>query len=167
MYSLVRSKSDEAPEAVITLSELMRYMLYEVGEGKVLLEKEINYIKHYIALQRLRLKNAEDVKLNIHGDTKNLKIHPLLLLTFIENAFKYGTDYQGNTHIGIQIDIVDDMLHFKSKNIIGLYKKDTENSGVGLKNIKNQLNYLYNGSHSLDIDTEDSYYKVDLKLKLI
>ncbi|WP_299117435.1 histidine kinase [uncultured Winogradskyella sp.] len=166
IYSLVRSKSDDAQEAVITLSELMRYMLYEVGEAKVPLEIEINYIKHYIALQRLRLKNSEDVKLNIHGDTKHLKIHPLVLISFIENAFKYGTDYQGNTRISILIQIDEDLLRFKVENIIGFHKKDETNSGVGLINIENQLNYLYNGNHQLITKTEDGYYKVDLSLKL-
>ncbi|MBV7267745.1 sensor histidine kinase [Winogradskyella luteola] len=166
IYSLVRSKSDDAEEAVITLSELMRYMLYEVGEAKVPLEKEINYIKHYIALQRLRLKNSEDVKLNIHGETKHLKIHPLLLISFIENAFKYGTDYRGNTHVNILIEINENLLSFKAENIIGFYKKDETNSGVGLKNIENQLNHLYNGSHKLITKTENGYYKVDLSLKL-
>jgi len=166
IYSLVRSKSDDAPEAVITLSELMRYMLYEVGEAKVPLEKEINYIKHYIALQRLRLKNSEDVKLNIHGDTKHLKIHPLLLISFIENAFKYGTDYQGNTRINIVIVVKENQLSFNVENIIGLYKKDETNSGVGLKNIASQLNHLYKDSHFLNARVEDGYYKVDLSLKL-
>ncbi|WP_299364111.1 sensor histidine kinase [Winogradskyella sp.] len=166
IYSLVRSKSDDASEAVITLSELMRYMLYEVGETKVPLEKEINYIKHYIALQRLRLKNTENVKLNVHGDTKHLKIHPLLLISFIENAFKYGTDYQGNTKINIAISVKENRLFFNVENIIGLYKKDETNSGVGLKNIENQLNYLYKDSHQLITKIEDGYYKVDLSLKL-
>ncbi len=166
IYSLVRRKSDDAPEAVITLSELMRYMLYEVGETKVPLEKEINYIKHYIALQRLRLKNTEAVNLNVHGDTKHLKIHPLLLISFIENAFKYGTDYKGNTKIDIVITIENNRLNFKVDNIVGLYKKDETSSGVGLKNIENQLHYLYKDKHQLTTKIEDGYYKVDLVLKL-
>ncbi|MGJ8550162.1 sensor histidine kinase [Winogradskyella wichelsiae] len=166
IYSLVRSKSDSAPEAVITLSELMRYMLYEAKDEQVSLEKEMNYIQHYIALQRLRLKNTEAVKLNIKGETRNLKIYPLLLISFIENAFKYGTDFKGNTHIDIQIEVVDKKFSFYIENIIGLYKRDDKNSGVGLENIKSQFNYLYKNNYELTIDEDKSYYRVHLTLNL-
>ena len=166
IYSLVRKKSDDAPEAVITLSELMRYMLYEVGKEKVPLEKEMNYIKNYIVLQRLRLKNTEDVTLNIHGQTQNLLIYPLILITFIENAFKFGTDYKGNTHIEIQITITNNTLNFKIKNIIGVYKKDMSNSGVGLKNVIDQLNYLYPNKHALEQTESKDYYLTHLTLNL-
>ncbi|SDH28956.1 sensor histidine kinase [Winogradskyella thalassocola] len=166
IYALVRSKSDDAPEAVITLSELMRYMLYEAGNNQVTLEKEINYIKNYIALQRLRLKNTEAVKLNIKGETRNLKIYSLLLISFIENAFKYGTDYKGNTHIDIKIIVENNKLSLNVENIIGLYKRDDKNSGVGLENIKNQLNYLYKNNHELTIEEDNSYYRVHLTLNL-
>jgi hypothetical protein len=166
IYALVRSKSDDAPEAVITLSELMRYMLYEAGNEQVTLEKEINYIKNYIALQRLRLKNTEAVKLNIKGETRNLKIYSLLLISFIENAFKYGTDYKGNTHIDIKIVVDNNKLSLNVENIIGLYKRDDKNSGVGLENIKNQLNYLYKNNHELIIEEDNSYYRVHLTLNL-
>ncbi|REG87418.1 sensor histidine kinase [Winogradskyella sediminis] len=166
IYALVRSKSDDAPEAVITLSELMRYMLYEAGNEQVTLEKEINYIKNYIALQRLRLRNTEAVKLNIKGETRNLKIYSLLLISFIENAFKYGTDYKGNTHIDIKIVVDNNKLTLNVENIIGLYKRDDKNSGVGLENIKNQLNYLYKNKHELTIEEDSSYYRVFLTLNL-
>ena len=166
IYSLVRSKSNDAPEAVITLSELMRYMLYEAGDKQVLLEKEINYLKNYISLQRLRLKNSEAVKLNIKGETRNLKIYPLLLISFIENAFKYGTDYEGNTHIDIKIKVLDNKLIFEVENIIGLYRRDEKNSGVGLKNIKNQLNHLYHKNHELIIEETKTNYKVHLTINL-
>ncbi|MBU2938506.1 sensor histidine kinase [Lacinutrix sp. C3R15] len=166
IYSLVRSKSEDAPEAVITLSELMRYMLYEVGNDQVLLEKEINYIQNYIALQKLRFKNTESVKLKLIGDTKKLKIYPLLLISFIENAFKYGTDYKGNTEIDIKIEVKNDKLIFKVENIIGLHTRDEKNSGVGLQNIKNQLNYLYKNNHELTIIEDKTHYRVLLILNL-
>jgi len=166
IYSLVRSKSDHAPEAVITLSELMRYMLYEANDKEVPLEKELNYIQNYIALQRLRIKNSEDVKINIHGDSKGLTIYPLILITFIENAFKYGTDYKGKTLIDIKINIVGNQLHFYIKNNIGIHKENKENSGIGLENIKKQLEYLYKEHHSLTIDSNQSFYEVTLILNL-
>lgn len=166
IYSLVQSKSDNAPEAVITLSELMRYMLYEAGDEQVPLEKEINYIQNYITLQRLRLKNTEAVKLNIKGETRHLKIYPLLLISFIENAFKYGTDFKGNTQIDIKIVVENNKLMFNVENIVGLYKRDDKNSGVGLANIKNQLKHLYNNNHELTIEEDKTHYKVYLTINL-
>src|SRR5690554_4363963 len=167
IYFLVRSKSDDAPEAVITLSELMRYMLYEVGKGKVSLEKEINYINNYISLQKLRLHQSEHIKIKVDGDYKYLRIYPLLLISFIENAFKHGTTSNGETFIDIDIAVKNDHLHFKVKNIIGLTKKDIDNSGIGMENIKTQLEYLYKDNYELMTTNEDGYYNVDLKIKLI
>jgi LytS/YehU family sensor histidine kinase len=166
IYSLVRSKSDDAPEAVITLSELMRYMLYEANDKEVLLEKELNYVQNYISLQRLRIKNSKDVNINIHGDPKALLIYPLILITFIENAFKFGRDFKGQTYIDIKIRIVDHQLHFYVKNAIGIPKETTESSGIGLENIKKQLQYLYENQHSLTINSDKDYYEVDLTLNL-
>ncbi|GAB5400123.1 MAG: histidine kinase [Aureisphaera sp.] len=166
IYSLVRNKSDEAPEAVITLSELMRYMLYEAREEKVLLTKEINYIKNYIALQRIRLSNSEHVTLAIKGNYEDRKIYPLLLISFIENAFKYGTDFKGITDIAISIEVVSNKLSFRVNNFLGNYKKDEKSSGIGLNNIKNRLELLYPRSHSLRITKDDKRYFVDLELIL-
>ncbi|NHF59581.1 sensor histidine kinase [Flavobacteriaceae bacterium TP-CH-4] len=166
VYSLVRNKSDDASEAVITLSELMRYMLYEANQNEVSLEKEIGYIKNYVALQRLRLSDSENVKLLIRGDYVDKKIAPLLLITFIENAFKYGTDYKGRTKVDIKIIIQDNTLDFKVINLIGPKKTDKENSGIGLKNVKNRLGFQYPEAHCLRIMDNKDDYRVDLQLKL-
>jgi len=166
IYSLVRNKSDQAPEAVITVSELMRYMLYESNEKKLPLSKEIDYIKNYISLQRIRLLNSERVTISIKGDYENRKISPLLLISFIENAFKYGTDFKGITDIGISIEVKEDILFFKVDNIIGNQNKDEKSSGIGLSNIQNRLQLLYPDSHTLDIHRENGRYCVILKLKL-
>lgn len=168
IYYLVRSKSNDAPEAVITLSELMRYMLYDVGKNTVPLEKEIDYINNYITLQKLRLPNSNHINLAINGDYKLLKIYPLLLISFIENAFKHGTTSGGHTYIDISILIKEGCLHFKVKNIIGLKKKDIgNNSGIGMENIKTQLEYLYKDKYKLITGTQDEYYYVHLKINLI
>ncbi len=166
VYSLVRNKSNDAPEAVLTLSELMRYMLYEANQEIVPLIKEIEYIKNYVSLQRLRLSNSEDVKIAIRGDYEKKKIYPLLLISFIENAFKYGTNFKGVTDINIMIQVIKNTLSFKVSNIIGIYRKNADNSGVGLINIKNRLELLYPDSHTLDIKEENDRYVVSLTLIL-
>lgn len=166
IYALVQSKSDKAPEAVITLSKLMRYMLYEVQVEKVPLEKDLEYIENYISLQRLRLNRGSKVLLEIRGNASNLYIQPLLLISFVENAFKYGIDYQGNTSIEITIKMEENTLYFYIKNSIGLQKNNPENSGIGLENVKNQLKYLYNNKYKLDISRQGGFFIVDLTLKL-
>ncbi|WP_271770373.1 sensor histidine kinase [Aquimarina algiphila] len=166
VYSLVRNKSNDAPEAVLTLSELMRYMLYEANQEIVPLIKEIEYIKNYVSLQRLRLSNSEDVKLSIRGEYEKKNIYPLLLISFIENAFKYGTDFKGVTDILIKIEVIENRLTFNVSNIIGVYRKNIDNSGVGLTNIKNRLELLYPDLHTLDIREENNRYIVDLTLIL-
>lgn len=166
IYSLAHKKSDLVPDAIVTLSELMRYMLYETDNKTVALEKEINYIQNYIELQKLRLNNIEDIVINVHGDAKNKFIEPLLLISFIENAFKYGTDYKGAAHVKIKIIIVENNLDFWIENTIENYIRDPENSGIGLANIQNRLDLLYPNTHELTIKQDSQYYRVHLILKL-
>ncbi|HJR99438.1 MAG TPA: sensor histidine kinase [Flavobacterium sp.] len=166
IYSLAYKKSDLVPDAIVTLSEMMRYMLYETDNKAVSLEKEINYIKNYIDLQKLRLNNIENIYLNIHGETRNKLIEPLLLISFIENAFKYGTDYKGAAFVKIKISIEDNNLDFWIENKIENQVKDINNSGIGLTNIKNRLAILYPNAHQLNIQQTDNNYSVHLNLKL-
>jgi len=166
IYSLAHKKSDLVPDAIVTLSELMRYMLYETDNKTVALEKEINYIQNYIELQKLRLNNIEDIFINVHGDTKNKFIEPLLLISFVENAFKYGTDYKGAAHVKIKVFILENNLDFRIENTIENYIKDPENSGIGLVNIQNRLDLLYPNAHELTISQENQYYRVHLNLEL-
>lgn len=166
IYSLAHKKSDLVPDAIVTLSELMRYMLYETDNKTVALEKEINYIQNYIELQKLRLNDIEDIVINVHGNTKNKYIEPLLLISFVENAFKYGTDYKGAAHVKIKIFILEDNLDFWIENTIESYVKDPDNSGIGLVNIQNRLDLLYPNAHELIITQDNHFYRVHLNLNL-
>lgn len=166
IYSLANKKSDLVANAIVTLSELMRYMLYETDNKSVLLEKEINYIKNYIDLQKLRLNDIENIQINIHGDTQNKHIEPLLLISFIENAFKYGTDYKGATHVKIKIAITDNILDFWVENKIEKKQVCPENSGIGMTNIESRLQLLYPKAHKLIISEENGFYHLYLNLRL-
>ena len=166
IYSLAHKKSDLVPDAIVTLSEMMRYMLYETDNKYVLLEKEIDYIKNYIDLQKLRLNNIENISINIHGNTKDKYIEPMLLISFIENAFKYGTDYKGTAYVKIVITIEENIFSFWVENKIENNKRDPENSGIGLANIKNRLTLLYPNTHELELKSTDSKYTVNLVLQL-
>ena len=141
-------------------------MLYEADKGLVPINKEIDYIKSYVALQRLRLANSEDVTLKISGDDNEKKIPPLLFISFIENAFKYGTDYNGKTIVKINLSINEESIHFRVVNKIGNHKAKSKSSGLGLENVKNRLKYLYPELHVLQITDDGKTYEVDLTINL-
>ncbi|MDO5980759.1 sensor histidine kinase [Flavivirga spongiicola] len=166
IYSLTVKNSNDAPEAVIMLSELMRYMLYTSNDDFVLLKEELTYIENYIKLQRLRIAKNENVKTNIHGTVSTQKIRPLLFISYIENAFKYGTDFNGNTEVKIDISVKDNELQFKCLNLIGNRTKNSENSGIGMQNTKDRLQLLYPEKYWLTTGENDDKFIVDLKLKL-
>lgn len=165
IYSLAHKQSENTTSAIVILSDLMRYMIYEANKDLVPLEKEIEYIKNYISLQLLRLKDSSNVKVNIHGDL-SYSIEPMLLISFIENAFKYGTDFKGRTHIQIKISIEDNHLKLYVFNTVSHQQPKTSDSGVGLNNIKNRLKLLYPNRHTIDIKQEKDSYEVTLILKL-
>ncbi|MEM6542422.1 MAG: histidine kinase [Bacteroidota bacterium] len=166
IYSMVRNKSNDAPDAIISLSELMRYMLYETREDVVPLAKEIDYIKNYVELQLYRLSDPENVKLHIKGDYTDKKIPPLLLIPFVENAFKYGTDFKGKTEVTIKMDVLGSSLFFEACNKINTYRKDKINSGIGLENIKTRLALLFPETHALNINKTKEKFVVQLELNL-
>lgn len=165
IYSLANKKSDDTTTAIVTLSELMRYMIYEVNENLVLLKNEVDHIQNYIDLQLLRLKDSSGVRVNIIGDL-NYKIEPMLLISFIENAFKYGTDFKGRTDVSIKLSVTDNILHLNVQNKVSLQNNQNHNSGIGLENIKNRLNLLYPKTHELIITQTKDFYKVDLSIQL-
>ena len=164
--SLAVKKSDETEEAIIMLSELMRYMLYETKDSLVLLEKEIAYIENYVNLQKMRLANKESVTLNITGSIADQKIPPLLLISFIENAFKYGVDIHGDSNVAITIDAKGNTIVFKCVNRISSKQKDDKNSGIGLENTRKRLELLYPDNHTLSIEEKLDYFIVNLSLNL-
>ncbi|MDN3666130.1 sensor histidine kinase [Algibacter miyuki] len=166
IYSLTTKKSNDAPEAVITLSELLRYMLYQTNQDFVLLNNELDYVQNYLKLQRLRIANNEHVTLNIHGAINHQKIRPLLLISFIENAFKYGTDFKGRTKIKIEIYVKEDELQFTCVNLIGSRKSDKTSSGIGLQNTRERLKLLYPETHWLTVTEVENDFVVNLTLKL-
>ena len=166
IYSLSFKKSDDAPEAILTLSELMRYMIYKANNDFVLLREDIEYIKNFIALQRMRLIKKAKINLSIKGNINDQKIRPLLFISYIENAFKHGVDIEGKTDISIDIDIKEEELEFNCTNLIGAKPIEKEGKGVGMKNTLEQLKILYPNRHKLQTFEKNNNFTVNLKLKL-
>ncbi|WP_353184910.1 sensor histidine kinase [Parapedobacter lycopersici] len=166
IYSLAYQKSDKAPEAILKLSEIMRYMLYESNEDTVLLAAEINYLYNYIELQKLRFKEKIYVALEVDvDDAENHRIMPLLLISFLENAFKHGVSTDAEKPIRIGIRVADGRLHFKAGNAKNHLNKD-QTRGVGLHNLKRRLQLGYPDRHTIHIVESEDYYSSELFLYL-
>jgi LytS/YehU family sensor histidine kinase len=165
IYSLAYQKSDKTPEAVLKLSEIMRYMLYESNENTVKLDDEIRYLENYIELQKLRFKDKTYIKFEIDGDTENKKITPLVLISFVENAFKHGLATDKENPITIVLNVTADKLFFQVINKKSNLNKD-ETGGIGLQNVKRRLDLLYKGEYRLHIEDNEAIYNCELYLDL-
>lgn len=167
IYTLVLKKSDKAVESVSRLSLLMQYVATESSNKKVLLEKETEYISNYIELQKLRLTKTTIVNYSITGQTASLYIEPLILISFIENAFKYGVSTEKDSTIEIALKISDKDLNLFIQNQKNSNKKhNIKSTEIGLENTINRLNNSYAGKYSLNIKEDDSMHNVNLNLQL-
>jgi len=168
IYSLVYSKSVDAHKAVMKLSELLRYSLYKADEEKVSLEEEINYLLTYINLELLRIKEKGFIEKRISGDFNGVEIAPLLLLPFVENAFKHCDKNSKTPVIRLNIILVENTLEFSIQNRIEKIKENNyaETGGIGLANVKKRLELQYYGKYELNISTTDADFKANLKIQL-
>lgn len=165
--SLARKKSDETENAIITLSSIMRYMLNDSRDETVNIIKEVDYLKSYIELQRLRLPEKTRITFTVEGDLSGILLEPLLLIPFVENAFKFGAG--STTSAGIDISLINnnDRLIFRVLNPVSELPDDTKpGSGIGLKNVSRRLELLYPGKHTLTIMEDGKTYEVVLELQL-
>jgi two-component system LytT family sensor kinase len=164
IYSLVYQKSENAPEAVMKLSSIMRYMLYDATTDKVPLEKEIEYLQSFIELQKLRMKEKEFVELTVTGSPSGRTIAPMLLIPFVENAFKHGSKSGSPPGIVTQLEISPERIRFEVRNAIkpnATIQKDAA-PGIGLHNIQRRLDLLYPDKHSLVITEDKDTFTVKL-----
>ena len=162
IYSLMYQNAAGAQEAILGLSDLLRYMLYDASE-KVPLQKEIDYINRYIALQRIRFEHPIHVVLHATGPVQTVQVPPLLLIPFVENAFKHG-DFSGSLHgVDITVHAGSKSLYFHCTNKKGVGQKDTT-GGIGLQNVKRRLDLLYTNKYLLKIEDEKYHFTINLEL---
>lgn len=169
LYALTLKASPSAPVVVLKLSELMSYMLYDARSSSISLEKEITHIRNYIQLEQLRYGQRLEVSLNISGDVMHQQVPPLLLIPFIENAFKHGVSNETDeVWVTIDIKVKNGWLGVKVENSFSGHQPRLEEgrSGIGWNNVSRRLALLYPGSHELMRREEPDRYIVDLKLKL-
>lgn len=156
-----RNEDQEGSDALLRLSGLMRYMLYDSAGEKVGLDQEIEHLRNFMDLMLLKYKQNDppDIDIQIEGKTSHFRLVPLILLPFVENAFKHGIDNHGKGFIHLHLKVVGTDLHFSLKN--SRFPDRTasqQHKGIGLDNVKRRLEHLYPGKHSLEFNvTEDSY----------
>lgn len=170
LVSLARKRSGDLETSLLMLSGLMRYMLYD-GDKKISLYQEVEYLESYIALQDLRFGRDVKILFNIElpQEEKNNCIEPMLLIPFVENAFKHGVGYTDQPFIEVNLTAKDGVLAFQVKNKFDR-EADTskdENSGIGLSNVRSRLILLYPGRHELAIQTDKNLFIINLTLKLL
>lgn len=167
MVSLARKKSDLLEPMLIRLSDLLRYTLYETAAGKLPIEKEITSLKDYVDLQQLRFGDDVKTTLQIEADTTSLVIEPMLLIPFVENAYKHGVGVVADPFIHIFLQVRQDQLTYRVINNYDRqnFSKDRQ-QGIGLGNVKNRLQLLYDGKYSLRIGDDGHTYSIELKLQL-
>ncbi|KIO78564.1 membrane protein [Pedobacter lusitanus] len=165
IYSLAYQKSDKTADAILKLSEIMRYMIYESNDSWVALSKEIEYVQSYIELQKLRFKNGAAVEMTLNGEINDQQIIPLILISFVENAFKHGVANDPKDPIRINIIANQKILHFSITNKKSNGNKD-EVGGVGLNNVERRLQLLYPERYKLNIVNSATHYTSELMLDI-
>jgi two-component system, LytTR family, sensor kinase len=166
IYALTEAGSADASKAILKLSRLMRYVIYESETETTMLSKEIDFLKNYIDLMRLRLTGKVTLDVRFPDDYTDTEIQPLLFITFIENAFKHGISYNSPSFISIVLNVSSDNIEFLCRNSIIDIPDEIreERTGLGLENVKKRLDMLYPGKHQLTIVNENSVFEVNLKL---
>ena len=166
IHALVDIDAEKAKSTILELSKMMRFILYEGDKKGVPLSREFDFIRNYITLMRLRYTDKVHINVDLPQQAPDRQLPPLMLITFIENAFKHGISYQHDSFIDISVTIHDEHLTFCCHNT----KADTPNTekgGVGLANVKQRLNLLYDHDYTLAINDEADRYNVELTIPLL
>jgi two-component system LytT family sensor kinase len=166
IYSLININTEDSQTAILKLSRMMRYLLYESEQGETKLSNEIDFMNNYIDLMRLRM--TEKIKLNVSFPVKyeDISLPPLLFISIVENAFKHGISNREKSFINIGMQVSKEMITFKCMNSIvnANSETSTQNSGIGLENLKKRLNLLFPGKHEFIINVSETTFDVLVKI---
>lgn len=165
LYGMIVSKSDKAEEAFVKFTDMLKYMYHNPTAEKISVEKEMEYIGNYIEFQELRHNGHTKVEWKCSLDEPNRQIPPMLLITFVENAFKYGSSSSSDCRISIEAELKNGKLTFRTENRIMKRSAESER-GIGMENCRNRLELLYPEAYSLDVKEEGDMFKVKLIVAL-
>jgi two-component system, LytTR family, sensor kinase len=166
IYSLTYMKAKKAPESVLKLSEMLRYVFYDCSKDRVQIASEVNYIENFNAFQQMKSDFIQNITLQSDIET-NIEIAPMLFIPFIENAFKYSRIEEIEmAHVNISITSKNRNVDFTIENSMPIENKPAAGSGTGIKNVQHRLNILYPGKHNLIIDEKRGQYLVNLRIEV-
>jgi hypothetical protein len=166
IHALIDLNVDVAKDAVIKLSILMRYLLYDSAHGVTTLSKELEFMGSYIELMKLRYNDNIDLRFNIPNDIPELKIPPMLFISFLENAFKHGVSYKAKSYIFFDLEIIDGLIVCTIKNSKHIHTNNVQKkySGIGITNVCKNLELLYDDNYDLEINDKVDEFEVKLKI---
>lgn len=164
IYGFALKQSKNTPEIILKLSNLLDYILYQVNKPTVSLKEEVLHIKEYIELEKIRFQDTLKVSFTANDISSEKQIAPMLLIPFVENAFKHGNLIDGFLKVDIQIELIGNNLQFSIKNTILNDELKQGKVGIGLENIKKRLNLLYKNNHQLDIENKNNWFNVNLSI---
>ena len=165
IHALVDIDPEKAKDTILELSKMMRFVLYEGDKRGVPLNREFDFIRNYVTLMRLRYTDKVKISVDLPTETPDKLVPPLMLITFIENAFKHGISYQHESFIDVKVGIEHERLRFQCRNSKA-DKPNQEKGGVGLANVKQRLHLLYDNNFTLNIQDEPDIYNVELTIPL-
>lgn len=167
IHTLVYKQAPAAPEAVMRLAALMRYMIYDSNVSTVPLSREMSYLHDYVSLQQLRYKKSPVVDLIVEGDTTSCRIAPLLFIHLLENAYKHSPARLEPGDIKVEVGVKDNTLTFSIQNPVAKNQSTTleEPGGIGLPNVRKRLALLYPNQHSLDVSHSDEMFTIVFKIQ--
>jgi hypothetical protein len=166
IYSLIESDKERSKESVMKLSKLMRYLLYENQNEKVLLSKEFDFVQNYIGLMKLRLVDDVVIKHKVPDSYADVEIPVMLFFPYLENAFKYGTSYQNKSQIEATFEVGKEYLIFSCKNSKNVFSEKDNNGGTDFQSSRKRLNLLYKDNYSLLVNETEETFSVTLRIPL-
>lgn len=168
IYALTESNSPEAGNAILKLSKMMRYVLYDSEQGSTTLEHEIRFMNHYIDLMRLRLSEKVNINVDFRPHSENISLPPMIFISFVENAFKHGISYREPSFIDISLRTSPEQLNFtcRNSNFGQMIDQKGVHSGIGLENIRKRLALLYQDKHTLLINETPDVFEINLTIQL-
>ena len=166
IHALVDFDPAKAQDTIVELSKMMRFVLYEGNKQSVPLSRELDFIRHYVTLMQLRYTDKVKITLDLPQETPERQIPPLVLVTFIENAFKHGVSYQRESFIEVKVTVEDETMHFSCHNSKADHPNE-EKGGVGLANVRKRLDLIYGERYRLSIKDKSDAYHVELYMPLV
>ena len=166
IYFQIDKHNQTARDTLSAFSDMLRYQLYECNGKEVAVEKEVNYLKNYVGLQRLRKDENYSIIFSASDNVRGFSIAPLLLIPFVENAFKHVSHYAKGNDIGIYLSRDDTRFYFKVFNTRDSQKPLKDEGGIGFRNVQRRLELIYNGRHTLEVQNQPESFQVELTLQL-